>query len=100
MGGVCSGGTVKKSRRSVEDEHVKTSGFSGKLKSIGSFGKPKKNDDSYAYPDEGDVFEKAPHKLFDSGELHFPISRELKSSTPARTHHHRVCSACMNVLCF
>lgn len=91
---------MKKNRRSVDVEHVKNSGFSGKLKSVGSFGKPNKNnDDSYAYPDEDDVFEKAPHKLFDSGELHFPISRELKSSTPARAHHHKVCSANMNVLC-
>ncbi|KAI3464826.1 hypothetical protein Pfo_021489 [Paulownia fortunei] len=85
MGGVCSGGTVKKSRRSIEVEHEKMSGFSGKLKSMGSFGKQKKNGDSYTYPDEIDVFEKAPHNLYDSGELNLSISRELKSSTPART---------------
>ncbi|KAK6120514.1 hypothetical protein DH2020_045744 [Rehmannia glutinosa] len=85
MGGVCSGGTVKKSRKSVEIEHEKSSGFSGKLKSMGSFGKQKKNDDSYTYPDEIDVFDKAPDNLYDSGELHLSISRELKASTPART---------------
>ncbi|GFP95259.1 hypothetical protein PHJA_001670200 [Phtheirospermum japonicum] len=85
MGGVCSGGTVKKSRKSTDFKHEESSGFSGKLKSIGSFGKHKKNDDSYTYPDEIDVFEKGPRdNLFDSGELHFSISRELKSSTPAR----------------
>ncbi|KAL0351752.1 UNVERIFIED_CONTAM: protein PSK SIMULATOR 2 [Sesamum calycinum] len=86
MGGVCSGGTVKKSRKSVEVEHEKSSGFSGKLKSIGSFGKKKNNDDSYTYHDEIDVFEKGPHNnLYDSGELNLSISRELKPSTPART---------------
>ncbi|KAK4390800.1 protein PSK SIMULATOR 2 [Sesamum angolense] len=86
MGGVCSGGTVKKSRKSVEVEHEKSSGFSGKLKSIGSFGKKKNNDDSYTYHDEIDVFEKGPHNnLYDSGELNMSISRELKPSTPART---------------
>ncbi|KAL3640986.1 hypothetical protein CASFOL_015954 [Castilleja foliolosa] len=86
MGGVCSGGIVKKSRKSTDLEQEKSSGFSGKLKSIGSLGKHKKNDSSYTYPDEIDVFEKGPHDdLFDSGELHFSISRELKSSTPART---------------
>ncbi|KAG5542449.1 hypothetical protein RHGRI_022101 [Rhododendron griersonianum] len=82
MGGVCSGGTVK-----PKDEYreVKSSGFSGKLKLIGSFGgKHKKDDDSYpSYPDE-DVFEKKSN-LYDSGELRFSISRELKPSTPART---------------
>ncbi|KAK6115217.1 hypothetical protein DH2020_007486 [Rehmannia glutinosa] len=52
---------------------------------MGSFGKQKKNDDSYTYPDEIDVFDKAPDNLYDSGELHLSISRELKASTPART---------------
>ncbi|KAL0360538.1 UNVERIFIED_CONTAM: protein PSK SIMULATOR 2 [Sesamum radiatum] len=86
MGGVCSGGTVKKSRKSVEVEHEKSSGFSGKLKSVGSFGKKENNDDSYTYHDEIDVFEKGPlSNLYDSGELNLSISRELKPSTPART---------------
>ncbi|KAG8377930.1 hypothetical protein BUALT_Bualt08G0084900 [Buddleja alternifolia] len=95
MGGVCSGGTIKKSRRSIEDENdVKSSGsgFSGKLKSMGSFAKHKKNyEDSYTYPDEiDDAFEKAPRDLlFDSGELNLSISRELKASTPARTPAHK-----------
>ncbi|KAL3845329.1 hypothetical protein ACJIZ3_002732 [Penstemon smallii] len=89
MGAVCSGGTVKKNRKSVDIEHEKSSGFSGKLKSIGSYGKKINNtvvnddDDSLTYPDEID-FEKAPRHLFDSGELNFSISRELKPSTPAR----------------
>lgn len=86
MGGVCSSGTVK-----PKDEYreVKSSGFSGKLKSMGSFGgkhkkDDKKDDDSYlSYPDV-DVFEKKSN-LYDSGELQVSISRELKPSTPART---------------
>ncbi|KAL2538201.1 hypothetical protein Fot_19592 [Forsythia ovata] len=82
MGGVCSGGTVKSSM-SAEVEHDKTSRFSGKLKSIGSFGKLK-NDNSTTYPDNMDGFEKAPHNLYDSGELNLSISQELKPSTPAR----------------
>lgn len=97
MGGVCSGGTVKRSRKSVEVEHEKRSGFSGKLKSMGSFAKQKNNSDSYTYPDEIDVFEKAPHNLFDSGELSF--SRELKSSTPARTPANKV-SVCNMIVHF
>ncbi|CAA3021486.1 Hypothetical predicted protein [Olea europaea subsp. europaea] len=86
MGGVCSGGTVKKktNNKSLEVEQEKASGFSGKLKPMGSFGK-KKNDDSYAYPDEMDGFEKGQPNLYDSGELYLSISRELKPSTPART---------------
>ncbi|KAL2503972.1 Protein of unknown function (DUF668) [Abeliophyllum distichum] len=85
MGGVCSGGTVKKktNSKSLEVEQEKTSGFSGKLKPIGSFGK-KNNDDSYAYPDEMDGFEKGRRNLYDSGELYLSISQELKPSTPAR----------------
>ncbi|XP_073305941.1 protein PSK SIMULATOR 2-like [Primulina huaijiensis] len=85
MGAVCSGGTVKRNLKSREVEHEKSSGFSGKLKSIGSFGKQKNCDDSYAYPDEVEVCEKAPRNLYDSGELHLSISCELKPSTPART---------------
>ncbi|XP_059633718.1 protein PSK SIMULATOR 2-like isoform X2 [Cornus florida] len=78
MGGVCSGGTVK--HRSVEHAE-KNSGFSGKLKSVKSFGK--KKEEPYSYPDM-DVFE-AHRSPYDSGELGFCISRELKPSTPVRT---------------
>ncbi|KAK2986679.1 hypothetical protein RJ640_020841, partial [Escallonia rubra] len=74
MGGVCSGGTM--TRKSESNE--KNSGFSGKLKSIKSF--TKKKDDFY--PDM-DAFDTMPNS-FDSGELKFSISRELKPSTPAR----------------
>ncbi|XP_022873212.1 uncharacterized protein LOC111392176 [Olea europaea var. sylvestris] len=86
MGGVCSGGTAKKktNNKSLEVEQEKASGFSGKLKPMGSFGK-RKNDDYYPYPDEMDGFEKGQPNLYDSGELYLSISRELKSSTPART---------------
>ncbi|KAL0366026.1 UNVERIFIED_CONTAM: protein PSK SIMULATOR 2 [Sesamum radiatum] len=84
MGAVCSGGTLKKSRKADEVGYEKSSGFSGKLKSMGSFGKHKSHDDSYSYPAEIDVFENAPHDLYSSGELRFSISQELKPSTPAR----------------
>ncbi|XP_073031720.1 protein PSK SIMULATOR 2-like isoform X1 [Primulina eburnea] len=85
MGAVCSGGTVKISWKSRDVEHEKSSRFSGRLKSIGSFGKQKDCDYSYAYPDEIDDCEKAPRNLYDSSELHLSISCELKPSTPART---------------
>jgi hypothetical protein len=75
MGAMCSGGTLK--RRSPEIRQEK-SGFSGKLKSIKSFTKPK--DELYEYPDE-EIFGNK-HYSFDSGEL--SISGELKPSTPAR----------------
>lgn len=93
MGGVCSGGTVRRNRRHVDVEHVKSSGFSGKLKSVGSFGKQKRkneDDDSFTFPDEVDGFKKAPRGLFDSGELFPSMSSELKSSTPARTSAYKV----------
>ncbi|CAK9178411.1 unnamed protein product [Ilex paraguariensis] len=76
MGGVCSGG-ITKQKPEIRNNN---SGFSGKLKSMSSFGKQK--DYSYSYPDM-DVFEKTTN-LYDSGELQFSISRELKPSTPAR----------------
>ncbi|KAL6574420.1 hypothetical protein OROHE_001324 [Orobanche hederae] len=86
MGGVCSGGIAKTSRKSSDFEHAASSGLSGKLKSIASFGMRKKNDDSYTYPKEIDVLENDGHgNSFGSGELHFSISRELKPSMPART---------------
>lgn len=91
MGGVCSSGAGKKRNNKLEVEdlhqdHVeKTSGFSGKLKSAKSFVKKqnKNNDSSYKYPDL-ESFEKTSN-LYDSAELRFSISRELKPSTPART---------------
>lgn len=95
MGGVCSGGTVRRNRRHVDVEHVKSSGFSGKLKSVGSFGKQKRrnedeDDDEFSFPGEVDGFKKAPRGLFDSGELFPSMSSELKSSTPARTSAYKV----------
>ncbi|GFS30683.1 elongation factor G, putative [Actinidia rufa] len=83
MGGVCCGGTT---RRQKPETREKSLDFSGKLKSKRSFGKP--NEDSYSYPDVG-VFEKTP-QLYDSGELRFSISCELKPSTPARTVPNKV----------
>lgn len=91
MGAVCSGGTLKKSRKAEEAGYEKSTGFSGRLKSMGSFGKQKNHDDSYSYPAEIDVFEKAPHNLYDSGDLHLSISQELKPSTPARIPANKVC---------
>lgn len=93
MGGVCSSGKSKKRNSSkleaeeLHQDHRKTSsGFSGKLKSMKSFGgKQNKNDDfSFKYPDL-DSFEKASSNPYDSAELRLSISRELKPSTPART---------------
>ncbi|XAR64199.1 hypothetical protein NMG60_11024451 [Bertholletia excelsa] len=78
MGGVCSGGTMKPKPEYQE----KRSGFSGKLTSVGSIGKRK--NDSHA-TSETDVFEKTTPSYYDSGELNLSISRELNSSTPART---------------
>lgn len=96
MGAVCSGGTLKETQKSNGDEVEKGSGFSGKLKSVASLGKLKKrNDDSYSYADEIDVFEKAPRNLFDSGELHLSISQELKPSTPARAPPNKVTCSLM-----
>lgn len=89
MGGVCSGGTLKKRRNPPEPENDNTSRFSGKLKSMGSFCEQKNDDDSYPYPDGINVFGKLPPNLYDSGELYLSISRELKPSTPARAPHNK-----------
>lgn len=100
MGGVCTGGTIKHTTTSPDfqqltnsDTGTPTSGFSGKLKSIKSFGgkhhKRRKDSDvsddvvdSASFVSNGE--KKKTHHIFDSGELHFSISRELKSSTPVR----------------
>ncbi|GFS35980.1 elongation factor G, putative [Actinidia rufa] len=83
MGGVCCGGTTKRQKLESREPSL---GFSGKLKAKRSFGKP--NEDSYSCPDVG-VFKKTP-QLYDSGELRFSISCELKPSTPARTGPNKV----------
>uniref|UniRef100_A0A5B6ZDQ4 Uncharacterized protein n=1 Tax=Davidia involucrata TaxID=16924 RepID=A0A5B6ZDQ4_DAVIN len=79
MGGVCSGGTMKLPKPEFQE---KSSGFSGKLKSMKSFG-GKQKEKPHSYPDM-DVFERMPQN-YDSGELRLSISRELKPSTPTRT---------------
>ena len=86
MGAVWSGGTMKPKSEVRE----KNSGFSGKLKSIKSFSK-QKEDHRFSYPDV-EVYEKKPQN-YDSGELRFTISRELKPSTPARPEQNKVFSA-------
>ncbi|PSR99584.1 GATA zinc finger domain-containing protein [Actinidia chinensis var. chinensis] len=83
MGAVCAGGTMKPKSEVRE----KNSGFSGKLKSIRSFSK-QKEDHRFSYPDV-EVYEKNPQN-YDSGELRFTISRELKPSTPARLEQNKV----------
>lgn len=111
MGGVCTGGTIKHSTTSPDFQHnnnnlnsnsntsTPSSGFSGKLKSIKSFGgkqnKRRKDSDvsddvvdSASFASNGE--KKKMHHIFDSGELHFSISRELKSSTPVRNHGTKV----------
>lgn len=103
MGGVCTGGTIKHSASTSPDFQQKSDiHFSGKLKSIkSSSGKqidrkkerPAYDDDDVdvdvdsSYSSLPDVEKKKRrfHHIFDSGELHFSISRELKSSsTPVR----------------
>lgn len=102
MGGVCSSGASKKSRDLDVGfhEHQKNSGFSGNLKKgKSSGGKQQHNridDESYAYPDI-DSLEKSGN-LYDSAELKFSISRELKPSTPARTP--TVAKVCINAFPF
>lgn len=97
MGGVCSGGAIK-CTKSATAEHEKTTGFSGKLKSTGNFGKLK-NDNSTTYPDNTDAFEKAPDNLNDSGELNLSISQELKSATPARKPVNKVANYVQRCVC-
>ncbi|KAB2082399.1 hypothetical protein ES319_A05G194600v1 [Gossypium barbadense] len=79
MGGVCSSGTKE---RNTKLEQKTTTGFSGKLKSKRSFGKQKGNSDSHSNAN-GSGSDKA-RQWDDSGDLGLQISRELKSSTPAR----------------
>ncbi|KAL8135685.1 protein PSK SIMULATOR 2-like isoform X1 [Apium graveolens] len=100
MGGVCTGGTIKHTTTSPDFQHNNrddsnsSSGFSGKLKSIKSFGKQNKrrkdSDDVVSYDGVDSIVPNGQKKkmqhVFDSGELHFSISRELKSSTPVRSH--------------
>ncbi|KAI3696065.1 hypothetical protein L1987_79074 [Smallanthus sonchifolius] len=94
MGGVCTGGTMKRSTVAEGGSDKGGLGFSGKLKSIKSFGQLTKkasyiddDDDSglsSSYSrDENDVYHRK-MTLYDSGELYPSISRELKPSAPAR----------------
>ncbi|XP_017248779.1 protein PSK SIMULATOR 2 isoform X2 [Daucus carota subsp. sativus] len=94
MGGVCTGGTIKRTSSSSDfqekTDNVNVSGFSGKLKSIKS-GLGKQNNRRKESQDDGDgdgdlylpdvEKRRRTHHIFDSGELHFSISRELKSSS-------------------
>ncbi|XP_019152952.1 PREDICTED: uncharacterized protein LOC109149576 isoform X1 [Ipomoea nil] len=82
MGAVCAGGTVR-DRSEVLKE--RSSGSSKKLKSMKSFLNEDINADSNEYPDMGTMGRTHNHNLYDSGELHLSISRELKPATPART---------------
>lgn len=76
MGAVCSAGTMEPR----VDFQERSSGFSGKLNPIRSFSKHKKN----SYSDPGlEHFEGS--QTYDSGDILYSISRELKSSTPARS---------------
>lgn len=78
MGGVCAGGT---GTRNLE-HRANAKGFSGKLKTIKSFGKQKEVSFSDA------------DATYNSGELKFPFSSELKQSRPARTAATKVCCFC------
>ncbi|XP_047327726.1 protein PSK SIMULATOR 2-like isoform X2 [Impatiens glandulifera] len=83
MGGMCSSGISKDEPAEVLP--VKSSNLSRKIKSIRSFGE-RKRADAHCYPDADDhhVFDNKSEQNFDSGEIHFSISRELKPSTPVR----------------
>ncbi|XP_024991664.1 uncharacterized protein LOC112525674 [Cynara cardunculus var. scolymus] len=93
MGGVCTGGTLKRSTAAEYGSDKRGFGFSGKLKSVTSFGHQMKEDDyddghddsalSSSYVHDDDVYHRR-MASYDSGELFFSISRELKPSTPAR----------------
>lgn len=85
MGAVCAGGTVR-NRSEVLQE--RSSGSSKKLKSMRSFLNEDNNAASNEYPDMGTTGRT--HNLYDSGELHLSISRELKPATPARTGTNKV----------
>ncbi|GJY05296.1 protein PSK simulator 2 isoform X1 [Tanacetum coccineum] len=86
MGGVCTGGTLKNGHGGVVLRSVKS--FSKKKKSFND------HDDSvvssstsHGQDDGNDDNEDVYHRKtmsYDSGELFFSISRELKPSTPAR----------------
>lgn len=78
MGGVCSGGAKAKNAK-VEGKSISA----GKLRSVQSIGR-KKDSNSYSYTN-GDDFDKTTPQRYNSGELVFSFSRELKPSTPART---------------
>ncbi|CAH1431042.1 unnamed protein product [Lactuca virosa] len=96
MGGVCTGGTLKRSVAAEYGGDKGILGFSGKLKSATSFSRQTKKNDyddsglysSYSHhdnddDDDDDVYHRR-ITPYDSGELMFSISRELKPSTPAR----------------
>lgn len=83
MGGVCSGGTTK---RSVKPER-NTLGFSGKLKRTKSFDKPKEKSYSYSNGYNSGIT----HQNYDPDDRRLSFSSELKPSTPARTGVTKVC---------
>ncbi|KAJ9553935.1 hypothetical protein OSB04_017980 [Centaurea solstitialis] len=97
MGGVCTGGTMKRSTAAeYGGEKRGLGGFSGKLKSsVKGFGGHQVKEDDYddghddsglssSYANDEDDGYHRRMMSYDSGELFFSISRELKPSTPAR----------------
>ncbi|XP_031095053.1 uncharacterized protein LOC115999318 [Ipomoea triloba] len=81
MGGVCAGGTA---RNRAEGRHERSSKGSKKSKSVKKSGQENKDTDSYEYSNASAAAKKM-QNLYDSGDLHLSISRELKPSTPVRT---------------
>ncbi|PON93902.1 hypothetical protein TorRG33x02_102920 [Trema orientale] len=77
MGGVCSGGTTK---RSVKPRG-NALGFSGKLKRTRSFDKPKEKSNSYS----NGYNSGRTQPVYDPDDRRLSFSSELKPSTPART---------------
>ncbi|PON70714.1 hypothetical protein PanWU01x14_077400 [Parasponia andersonii] len=77
MGGVCSGGTTKRSVR----PRGNAMGFSGKLKRNRSFDKPKEKSNSYS----NGYNSGRTQQVYDPDDRRLSFSSELKPSTPART---------------
>ncbi|KAJ0479014.1 hypothetical protein HanRHA438_Chr13g0577761 [Helianthus annuus] len=85
MGGVCTGGTMKRSTVAEYDGSYRGSlGNSGKLKSFGHDDSGLSSSSYTTHDDDDDNVYSRRMPSYDSGELFFSISRELKPSTPAR----------------
>ncbi|KAJ6708726.1 FACTOR G putative (DUF668)-RELATED [Salix koriyanagi] len=88
MGGVCPGGTKRKSVKAVEEKkNNRGNNTSGKLRSLHSIGKKK---ESPYRNNNGDDFRKTMPERPNSREFLSSFSRELKPSTPTRTEANKI----------